>query len=253
MKNFLIVGGLLVAYFLYWCLHFVLIRIMVLTFCIDSTRGRGGYWCLLFVLVRHREEGATSLHAGLERLGKETGEPTGTFGSHPLRTLSSHGNNTDPWRGPLAVLNGRTNDVTILRPPYLCRWLCRTRSLSYWSHADTSPNTSEGGYALTSFRDHTRGHCEIETAHPLGTGSALPYSPISGCGTMDPSDHMVKGGLQRMRPHPHGRHKDDPTNPRGVSSCGLPSAPAREPQKHERNVNGITELVLTFCINSTRA
>jgi hypothetical protein len=46
-------------------------------------------WCLLFVLVRHGEEGATSLHAGLERLGKETGEPTGTFGSHPQRTLTS--------------------------------------------------------------------------------------------------------------------------------------------------------------------
>jgi len=47
-------------------------------------------WCLLFVLIRHGEEGATSLHAGLERLGKETGEPTGTQdGSHPLRTLTS--------------------------------------------------------------------------------------------------------------------------------------------------------------------
>ena len=46
---------------------------LVLTFCINSTRG----------------EGATSLHAGLERLGKETGEPTGTFGSHPLTTLTS--------------------------------------------------------------------------------------------------------------------------------------------------------------------
>jgi len=44
-------------------------------------------WCSLFVLIRHGEEGAASLHAGLERLGKETGEPTGTFGSHPLRTL----------------------------------------------------------------------------------------------------------------------------------------------------------------------
>jgi len=31
----------------------------------------------------------------------------------------------------------------------------------------------------TSFRDHTSGHHEIETAHPLVTGSALPYSPIS--------------------------------------------------------------------------
>ena len=48
-----------------------------------------GAWCLLFELIRHGEEGATSLHAGLERLGKETGEPTGTFGSHPLRTLTS--------------------------------------------------------------------------------------------------------------------------------------------------------------------
>ena len=52
------------------------------------------FWCLLFVLIRHGEEGATSLHAGLERLEKETGEPTGTFGSFPLRTLSSHGDNT---------------------------------------------------------------------------------------------------------------------------------------------------------------
>jgi len=39
--------------------------------------------CLLFVLIRHGEGGTTSLHAGLERWGKETGEPTGTFGSHP--------------------------------------------------------------------------------------------------------------------------------------------------------------------------
>jgi len=29
-------------------------------------------WCLLFVSIRHGEEGAASLHAGLERLGKET-------------------------------------------------------------------------------------------------------------------------------------------------------------------------------------
>jgi hypothetical protein len=36
-------------------------------------------WCLLFVLIRHGEEGATSLHAGLERLGEEMGEPTGTL------------------------------------------------------------------------------------------------------------------------------------------------------------------------------
>jgi hypothetical protein len=31
-----------------------------------------GLWCLLFVLIRHGEEGATSLHAGLERLGKDS-------------------------------------------------------------------------------------------------------------------------------------------------------------------------------------
>jgi hypothetical protein len=42
-----------------------------------------GAWCLLFVLIRHGEEGATSLHAGLERLGKETGEPTGPLGPTP--------------------------------------------------------------------------------------------------------------------------------------------------------------------------
>jgi hypothetical protein len=71
-----------------------------------ATDSRYQDWCLLFVLIRHGEEGATSLRAGSERLGLETGEPTGTFGSHPLRTLSSHGDNTDPWRGPLAVLNG---------------------------------------------------------------------------------------------------------------------------------------------------
>ena len=40
-----------------------------------------------FVFIRHVEEGATSLHAGLERLGKETSEPTGTFGSHPKNIL----------------------------------------------------------------------------------------------------------------------------------------------------------------------
>jgi len=46
------------------------------------------YWCLLFVLIRRGEEGATSLHAGLERLGEETGEPTEAFGSHPLKTVA---------------------------------------------------------------------------------------------------------------------------------------------------------------------
>ena len=136
---------------------------MVLTFCINSTRGRGGH------------ESPRWIRA----LGKGDGRTNRTFGSHPQEPLSSHGDITDPWRGPLAVLNGRTDDVSILRPPYLCRWLCRTRSLPYWSHADTSPNTSEGSHALTSFRDHTSGHREIETAHPLVTGSALPYNPIS--------------------------------------------------------------------------
>jgi len=42
---------------------------LVLTFCINSTRGRGG----------HEPPG----DAGLERLGKETGEPTGTLGPTP--------------------------------------------------------------------------------------------------------------------------------------------------------------------------
>jgi len=32
-------------------------------------------WCLLFILFRHGKEGDTSFHAGLERLGKETGDP----------------------------------------------------------------------------------------------------------------------------------------------------------------------------------
>ena len=134
----------------------------MLTFCINSTRGRGGH------------ESPRWIRA----LGKGDGRTNRTFGSQPLRTLSSHGDNTDSWRGPLAVLNGRNVDVSILRPPYLCRWLCRTRSLPYRSHAGTFPNTSKGGHVLTSFRDHTSGHREIETAHPLVTGSALPYSPI---------------------------------------------------------------------------
>ena len=34
---------------------------------------------LTFCIIRHGEEGATSLHAGLEHLGKETVEPTGTL------------------------------------------------------------------------------------------------------------------------------------------------------------------------------
>jgi hypothetical protein len=33
--------------------------------------------------LRRREGGGTSLHAGLERLGKETGEPTGSLGPTP--------------------------------------------------------------------------------------------------------------------------------------------------------------------------
>ena len=49
-------------------------------------------------------------------------------------------------------------------------------------------------------------------------------------------DHLGQWTLPTVRsrvgsrggaPTPHGRHKDTPTNPRGVSSCGLPSAPAR--------------------------
>jgi len=48
-----------------------------------SKATRSDDWCLLFVLIRHGEEGATSLHAGLERLGKETGEPTGPLGPTP--------------------------------------------------------------------------------------------------------------------------------------------------------------------------
>jgi len=74
---------------------------LVLTFCINSTRGRGGH------------ESPRWIRA----LGKGDGRTNRTFGSHPLRTLSSHRDNTDPWRGPLAVLNGRTDDVSIL-------WLC---------------------------------------------------------------------------------------------------------------------------------
>jgi len=40
-------------------------------------------WYLLFVLIRHGEGGSTSLHAGLERLGEEAGEPTGPLGPTP--------------------------------------------------------------------------------------------------------------------------------------------------------------------------
>jgi hypothetical protein len=100
-------------------------RFLVLTFCINAKRGRGGH------------ESPRWIRA----LRKGDGRANRTFGSHPLKTQSSHGDNTDPWRGPLAVLNGSTDDVSILRPPYLCRWLYRTCSLPYWSHADTSPNT----------------------------------------------------------------------------------------------------------------
>jgi hypothetical protein len=114
---------------------------LVLTFCINSTRGRGGH------------ESPRWIRA----LGKGDGRTDRTFASHPQEPLSSHGDITDPWRGPAAVLNGRTDDISILRPPYLCRWLCRTRSLHYWSHADSSPNPSGGGHALTSFWDHTSG------------------------------------------------------------------------------------------------
>jgi len=47
-----------------------------------------GHWCLLFVLIRQgnyggRTWGGTSLHAGLEHLGKETVEPTGPLGPTP--------------------------------------------------------------------------------------------------------------------------------------------------------------------------
>jgi len=63
---------------------------LVLSFCINSTRGRGHEsprW------VRALEKG------------------DGTIGSHPLEPLSSHGDNTNtnPWRvqrGTSAVFNG---------------------------------------------------------------------------------------------------------------------------------------------------
>jgi len=58
-------------------------------------------WYLLFVLIRHGGGGGTSLHAELERLGKETGEPTGPLGPSPkndclhMETTLIHGE--DPW------------------------------------------------------------------------------------------------------------------------------------------------------------
>jgi hypothetical protein len=130
---------------------------LVLTICINMTRGRGGHESPRWI---------RALGIGDGRTNRDLWVPP------PKNTVFAwiiliHG------RGPLAVLNSSTDDVSLLRPPYLCRWLCRTRSLPYWSHADTSPSTSEGSHAPTSFRDHTSGHREIETAHPLVTGSSL--------------------------------------------------------------------------------
>jgi len=69
----------------------------VLTFCINSKRGRGGH------------ESPRLIRA----LGKETGEPTGTFGSHPLRTLSSHGDNA--FRFTFSF-NHCKNDIVLQQP-----------------------------------------------------------------------------------------------------------------------------------------
>jgi len=69
------------------CLPSYFVFGLVLTFCINSTRERGGH-------------GPPRL---IRAIGQETGEPPGTFGSHPLRTLSLHGDNSamiheeDPW------------------------------------------------------------------------------------------------------------------------------------------------------------
>jgi len=68
---FCILKGLLLLIFLlfytivYWIrtLLFLIVGGWVVIF------DEGGLWCLLFVLIRHGEEGATSLHAELERLG----------------------------------------------------------------------------------------------------------------------------------------------------------------------------------------
>jgi len=58
-------------------------------------------------------------------------------------------------------------------------------------------------------------------------------------GTMDPSDRTVMGGLKKRLPHPpYGRHKDTPTNPRGVSSCELPSADTRANPAQGNKIRG---------------
>jgi hypothetical protein len=64
----------------------LLLRLYVLPVATHRTRFAMAIfvWCLLFVLIRHGEEGATSLHAGLERLGMCCSRPR-------LQTISGRG------------------------------------------------------------------------------------------------------------------------------------------------------------------
>jgi hypothetical protein len=51
--------------------------------CARRLQGQEVLVLTFFLFIRQGEGGSMSLHAGLERLGKETDEPPGTFGSHP--------------------------------------------------------------------------------------------------------------------------------------------------------------------------
>ena len=67
---------------------------LVLTFCVNSTRGRGGHEPPRWIKTLGKEKGEPTIKS----LSSSSSNNNRTFGSHPLRTLSSpwHGDNTDP-------------------------------------------------------------------------------------------------------------------------------------------------------------
>jgi hypothetical protein len=79
-----------------WCLLFVLIRQGEGVYCVLAfvRSGRGGHvWCLLCCINSTRKSGGHEPPRWIRARVKETGNPKGTFGSHPLNS-----NTVFTWR-----------------------------------------------------------------------------------------------------------------------------------------------------------
>jgi hypothetical protein len=74
-----------------------------LSFALSLSRARARARALSLSLSFYKVRRPRGPRAWVRALGKGVERTNRTFGSHPLRRLSSHGDNTDPWRGPSAV------------------------------------------------------------------------------------------------------------------------------------------------------